>query len=163
MKRSSVLVALALSLLSAPCFAEDTLAEPERYPPSTVRPKLIGGGIAITGIAYGVGFVAATSWPEIPGIDSLKYPIVGPWMALAKLDCSDATSNDCGSELAFRSILLGIGGIAQLGGIALITEALVMKTQAVAPTATPVETGRFVMPIPIITTHSAGIGLVGTF
>lgn len=163
MKPSSLFVALALTLVSAPCFAEDSLEEPMRYPPSSVRPRLIGGAIAITGIAYGIGFVGATSWPEIPGIDSLKIPVVGPWMSLSKLACVDPTNLDCGTELALRGTLLTIGGLAQLGGVALLTEALVMKTQAVAPSPETTESARFVLPIPMITPHSAGIGLIGTF
>lgn len=162
MKFSPLCIALALTLLAAPCFAEDSVEEPQRYPPSSVRPKLIGGGIAITGIAYGIGFVGATSWPEVPGIESLKIPVVGPWMSLAKIACVDPTDPDCGTELAFRGILLTVSGVVQLGGLALITEALVMKTQAVAPTPTT-ESARFVLPIPMITPHSAGIGLIGTF
>lgn len=161
MKSSALLVALALSLASAPCFAQDTVEEAPLYPPSSVRPKLIGGGLAITAISYGVGFVVATSWPDAPGAESLKYPIVGPWMALAENKCSTPGADDCASQVWLRGILTTIGGVAQLGGLALVTEALVMKTQAVAPA--PAETGKFIMPYPIITTNGGGLGLIGTF
>ena len=95
MKHASILITLALLLGSSQSSAEESDEAPApRYPPSSVRPKLIGGGLAITAIAYGVGVVAATSWPDAPGAESLKIPVVGPWMALAQNKCGDPTVTD---------------------------------------------------------------------
>jgi len=162
MKVSSILAALALALVTTPCLAEETEPDAPRYPPSTVRPKLIGGGLAITAIAYGVGLVAATSWPDAPGAESLKIPIVGPWMALAENKCGDPTVTDCSGSIWLRGLLTGLGGVAQIGGLALVAEAIIMKTEA-APQQQPAEEAAFVMPYPIVMPNGGGIGLVGTF
>jgi hypothetical protein len=161
MKRFSIAITAALVVASAPCLAEDAAPEPQRYPPSSVRPKLIGGGLALTAIAYGVGFVAATSWPEAPGADALKIPIVGPWIALAENRCTTPGSVHCSDQVALRGILTGVGGVVQLAGLALVTEAIVMKTEAAAPK--PAETSAFVVPYPIVSSSSVGLGFVGTF
>jgi hypothetical protein len=161
MKFSSFAIAAALVLTAAPSLAQDAAPEPERYPPWSVRPKLIGSGLALTAIAYGVGIVAATSWPDAPGADALKIPVAGPWIALAQNRCTAEREEDCADEVWLRGILTGVGGVVQLAGLALVTEAIVMKTEA-AP-AKPAETKAFVMPYPIVSSHSVGLGFVGTF
>ncbi|HVK64865.1 MAG TPA: hypothetical protein VM694_10335 [Polyangium sp.] len=164
MKHASILVTLALLLGSSQSFAEETEEAPApRYPPSSVRPKLIGGGLAITAIAYGVGFVAATSWPDAPGAESLKIPVVGPWMAIAENKCGDPTSTDCSGSIWLRGLLTGLGGLAQLGGLALVAEGIIMKTEAVAPKPAEAEQSAFIMPVPIVAPNMTGLGLVGRF
>jgi len=173
MKHASILVTLALLLGAAPSYAQEAAAAAEaeteaetpapRYPPSSVRPKLIGGGLAITAIAYGVGVVAATSWPDAPGAESLKIPIVGPWMAIAQNKCGDPTVTDCSGSIWLRGLLTGLGGIAQLGGLALVAEAIIMKTEATAPKPAESEQSAFIMPVPIVAPNMTGLGLVGRF
>ncbi len=164
MKIASILVTLALVLGAAPCFAQETEEAPTpRYPPSSVRPKLIGGGLAITAIAYGVGIVAATSWPDAPGAEALKIPVVGPWMAIAQNKCGDPTVTDCSGSIWLRGILTAVGGIAQLGGLGIVAEGIFMKTEATAPKPAEAEQSAFIMPYPIVSPHGAGLGIVGTF
>src|SRR5262245_60548301 len=74
---------------------ESSSPPPMRYPPSSVRFKLIGGGVALSGLAYGAAYLCASTWPDAPGADQLKIPIIGPWMALGKSGCA-ADDPDCG-------------------------------------------------------------------
>jgi hypothetical protein len=160
------LLALALLAVPATAHAQDQEASTEgtRYPPSSVRPKIIGGGIAVTAIAYGVGFVAAETWPEAPGASSLKIPIVGPWMAIAQNKCGDPNEKDCTGSIWIRGVLTAIGGIAQLAGLGLVAEGIAMKTEAPAAKPDAASTTAFVVrPVPIVTPTVAGVGLVGTF
>src|SRR6187397_2487247 len=98
MKSSPALAALVLSLAVSSSALADDAASPQdevetprpqvRYPPSSVRPKLIIGGLAISGLAYAAAFGTASNWPEVPGSDSLKIPIFGPWIALGHSGCA---------------------------------------------------------------------------
>ncbi len=168
MKRALLLLpTLALALAATPALAQEAATDAAvddapRYPPPSVRPKLIAGGLAITAIAYGVGFVAATSWPDAPGAEALKIPVAGPWIALAQNKCGIPDEDDCTGSIWVRGLLTGLGGLAQLGGLGLVAEGIIMKTQAPAPK--PEEgTAIVVRPFPIVTAHSTGIGVYGTF
>ena len=109
----------------------DDLTEGEvmRYPPSSTRSSLILGGIAVTGISYGLMAMSAGLWPEIPGSDFYYVPVVGPFIGMALNDCSPDTP-DCGAILYIRYVLLAVSGIAQGGGLGLIGEGVFMTTEA---------------------------------
>jgi hypothetical protein len=158
MKRAASLFALALGLASTPCLAQEDAPEP-RYPPSSVRPKLIIGGLALTGVFYGTGFLVSELAPDQPGISKLRIPIVGPWLAMPENKCVEERSTDCTPELVGRIAIYGIAGLAQLGGLALITEAIVMKTQA----PTPNVEAAFIAPVPIVSPNMVGFGFAGRF
>lgn len=162
MKRFASLVVLGLSLASTPCFAQEDAPEPPRYPPSTVRPKLIAGGLGLIALSYGTGFLVSELAPDQPGIAKLQIPFAGPWMAIPENRCIEYASTDCTPELVGRGFIYGIAGLMQIGGLALVTEALVMKTQAPAPPR-PAPDMAFVAPIPIVSPTMVGFGLVGRF
>lgn len=159
MKRTASLVALALGLAPTPCLAQEDAPPAPRYPPSSVRTKLIIGGLALAGVTYGAGFLVAELAPDQPGIANFRYPVVGPWMAIPENKCVEYGSTDCTPELAGRAIIYGIAGLAQLGGLALITEAIVMKTQAPEPKAD----AAFIAPMPIVSPNMVGFGFAGRF
>ena len=159
--RTHVALAFAavISLAAASAGAQE--AEPvKRYPPSSVRPKLVAGGLAVTGLAYGAGFLAATSWPEVPGSEQLKIPVVGPWLALAKNDCAP-DDPDCGFILYFRGFLTIVDGLMQLGGLGIAGEGLFMTTEASPRRQGPPTLS--IRPVPMVAASSAGVGVVGTF
>lgn len=161
MKSVALALASALALTAASAGAEEPEA-PKRYPPSSVRAKVIVGGAAVTALAYGAAFVAASSWPDVPGSSELKIPIAGPWIALAKNDCAP-DDPDCGYKLYLRGALLVVDGLAQLAGLALIGEGIFMTTEArsAQPPARPLSLT--VRPAPVVTATGMGFGLVGTF
>lgn len=137
---------------------------PVRYPPSSVRPKLIIGGIAVTGVAYGAAFLGAEATLKWPGSEELKYPVVGPWIALAKNGCP-ADDPGCDALVYLRAGLLVVDGLLQAAGLAIVAEGIVMKTEAAPATpAKPVTGFNFTLtPAPFVTPTVQGFGFVGTF
>lgn len=167
MKSARPLLAAALAA-AALAIAPSARAEdpaPVRYPPSSVRPKLIVGGIAVTGIAYGAAFLGAEAAATWPGSQELKAPIVGPWIALAMNGCPKEDPG-CDAFVYLRASLLVIDGLLQAAGLAVVAEAIVMKTEAApaAPAGPAKAVASFTFqPAPFVTPTSAGFGLVGTF
>ncbi len=158
---AAVVAAAALSSPSAR--AEDP--PPVRYPPSSVRPRLIVGGIAVTGIAYGAAFLGAEAGSTWPGAAELKAPVVGPWIALAKNGCP-LDDPGCDAFVYLRASLLVIDGLLQAAGLAIVAEGILMKTEAVPVTpASPTKpVASFTwQPAPFVTPTSAGLGFIGTF
>jgi len=159
MKRFASFVALGLTLASTPCFAQEDAPEPFPYPPPSVRPKLIAGGLGLFALSYGAGLLVAELAPTQPGIANFRIPIVGPWMAIPENKCIEYASTDCTPELAGRGIIYGVVGLAQIGGLALVTEAILMKTQVPAPKPEAAT----IMPLPIVSPTMVGIGFAGRF
>jgi hypothetical protein len=159
MKRLAPFVALGLLLASTPCLAQEDAPEPFPYPPPSVRPKLIAGGLGLLALSYGAGLLVAELSPTQPGIANVRIPVVGPWMAIPENKCIEYASTDCTPELVGRAFIYSVAGLAQLGGLALITEAIVMKTQVPAPKPEAAT----IMPMPIVTPTMVGIGFAGKF
>ena len=159
MKRVASLVAIGLTLASTPCLAQEDAPEPPRYPPPSVRPKLIIGGLSLFALTYGAGFLVSRLAPDQPGISKLEIPFVGPWMALPQNKCVEFASTDCTPELVARGFIYSVAGLAQIGSLALVTEAIVMKTQVPAPKTD----AAFVIPMPIVSPTMVGFGFTGRF
>lgn len=175
MKLPLLIASLSVALTTRAAYAEEpsALSEPTvvvsqdvRYPPSSVRPRLILGGLVISGLAYAAAFGTAVSWPEVPGSKGLKIPIVGPWIALGKSGCA-TDDDDCGAKVYVRGVLYVLDGIAQLAGFGLIGEGIFMKTEAKsAPQkslALGLPGGVTLYPVPMTTGRLTGLGFVGTF
>ena len=142
------------------------------FPPGSTRYKLALTGAGITAAWYGAAYGFSRLWPEAPGAGDLKYPVVGPWMALADTGCAD-DDPDCSTFIVvLRAILTTMDGVGQAGGVAVIGEALFLPTaSAAAPPRrrraprpgggsdsfrlrpTPVASGK----------NGIGIGIAGTF
>lgn len=138
------------------------------YPPPLVRLKLIAFGLLITGGAWGASFGTATNWPTVPGSAQLKIPIVGPWIALGKSGCAPEDPGCSAGTVGVRGALYVLDGIAQIAGLALITEAIVMKTESPSKaksSAWPALRlrGVEVSAVPVTSPLMKGLGLVGTF
>lgn len=152
-------------LVTVPVHAE---APVQHYPPPIVRLELIGVGLLITGGAWGASFASAVNAPTIPGSEQLKIPIAGPWIALGKSGCASDDTACSGATVGVRGALYVLDGIAQLAGLALIAEAIVMKTEApkakrgaslLGFRAGPVE----MRALPIASPTMHGVGFVGVF
>lgn len=176
------LALLGLTVLGAPgdARADDDVAPPVRYPPSSIRAKLIAGGVVVFGLGYAGGAIGASTAPEWPGSDELYVPVVGPFMSLGKLGCPAREPTCDGGFIALRAILIGVEAAMQLGGLALVGEGIFLKTESSAPpakkglaSAAPASppkkrSSAFVLPVPVVGTSPvgggyAGLGLVGTF
>lgn len=151
--------------------AEDARAEatsredPARYPPSSVRWKLIAGGLGLTAGAYGIGAACAAAWPEVPGAEALYVPVAGPWITLGQSGCAP-DDEGCGAILVVRGILLVLDGLIQAGGVAVAGEGLFMTTEsdtASARVAPRHETAVTLTPVPLVTETQTGVGVLGSF
>ncbi len=132
-----------------------------RYPPSSVRWKLILGGVGLSGLAYGATLASSFIWPDVPGHGAMRIPIVGPWIALGQNGCA-ADSPDCGAILYVRGALEVVSGIVQASGLGLIGEGIFMTTEAEGGKK-PRSAQLRILPMPIVTPTTTGLGIVGTF
>jgi len=148
--------------------AEPSDARVVHYPPPIVRVGVIGIGVAIAGGAWGAAFGSATQWPLVPGSAQLKIPVVGPWIALGKSGCASDDAGCSGATVGVRAGMYVLDGIAQLAGLALIAEGIVMKTESrPAKKAAAFPTLRLrgveVTALPVASPAMRGVGIVGTF
>ena len=176
---------------------KDAGAAPElRYPPFSTRFKVLTAGIVVAGAAWGVAFGASRGWPEQtcvigvtgpvtpgsantpnpipcqsgpPGSNQLGIPFVGPWIALAKSGCPTDNPACLVATPIGRGFAYVIDGVVQLGGLGLIVQALVMKTES---TSDPAKKGSALTlhyrgvemtPVPLAGPGAAGLSLIGTF
>jgi hypothetical protein len=150
----------------------------ERYPPSLVRLKLIAAGVVVTGLAWGAAFACASSWPYVPnpapgaesgppGSGQLKIPVAGPWIALGHSGCAPDEPDCAVAKVAVRDVLMVIDGLVQAAGVALIVEAVVMKTspeKAKKSSLLGLKLGGVeVRPVPVMTPTMQGLGFSGSF
>lgn len=168
-----------------PAEAESATPPEAHYPPPSTRLLVLTTGVLITGAAWGISYGAAVGWPYVPpsaqpplplpqnpsgppGSDYLKIPIAGPWMALAKSGCGSDEPNCTIAKPIARGVAYVIDGVVQLGGLGLIAEALIMKTESAAPAPkSSAMTLRYrgieVTPAPVVTPGMTGLSLAGTF
>ena len=154
--------AIALTTTTTARADEPVAAVPAKeapLPPSSVRLKLALGGVAVAGGAYAMSYAMASNFPEVPGTTELKIPVVGPWLALGKSGCA-TDDPDCGAKVVLRGFFLVIDGLAQIGGLGLIAEGVLVRTDPTAPKKAAAFTIR---PMPLVTGSVTGLGFVGSF
>lgn len=169
-----LLVAAALAGLTLglarPCAADEPVPpqryHPGEYPRPGARGSLFLVGAATTTVWYGLALAPALVWPDAPGAGDLRIPVAGPWMALAHTGCG-AGNSDCSMVwVVARAILIGLDGVGQAGGLAVMAEAAFLPT-AVPPkkTARPRRAPAVQWSAaPMVTGAGAiGMGLVGRF
>jgi hypothetical protein len=151
------------------------------YPPPAARWGVIGIGLATTAFAYGVATAVSHGFPDAPGAQDLRTPIIGPWMAIANNGCAPDDSGCSRVWIVMRTIATGIGGLAQAGGILVAIEGIFMPTQYASgaplrapkapaePTPSPDapkpnDKNLFWMPTPMaVGTGGVGLGVIGRF
>jgi hypothetical protein len=107
------------------------------YPPPLSRWGVIGIGLATTGFFYGVGAGMSYAFPNAPGAEDLRTPIIGPWMAIANNGCAPGDTGCSRVWIVMRSVATAIGGLAQAGGILVAIEGIFMPTQYASATSPP--------------------------
>lgn len=134
-----------------------------RNPPSSARWKILVAGIGLTAVGYAGSALMGGLWEGVPGGDFLFIPVAGPWIALGKSGCvpeeeSSTGAGDCGGMMALRGVIYVVDALVQLGGLGIVGESIFMTTES--PDAAPKAA---VLPMPIVTEHTIGLGVVGTF
>ena len=150
------------------------------YPPPSARWAVIGVGLATTALFYGGAAGISYAFPNAPGAQDLRTPIIGPWNAIANNGCP-ADEPDCSPVwVIMRTVGTAIGGAAQIGGLLIVLEGVFMPTQyypeapakrpAIKPREPspeppkPSDKNLFWMPTPMaLGTRGVGIGVVGNF
>jgi hypothetical protein len=85
-------------------------------------------GASVFAVWYGVALGESLLWPDAPSANSLRIPVVGPWITLSHAGCG-AEEVGCSDVLAVvRAALTVIDGVGQLGGLAVLGEAVFLPT-----------------------------------
>jgi len=135
-------------------------------PPSSTRWGLLGTGLAVTGVSYGLVLGASYAWPNERNSEELRVPLVGPWMAIANTGCTK-DEPDCSTVLlVFTAILIGMDGVLQAGGLGMALESAFLPTSNLPTSQTKSRATNkpTVRPVPYVADRDTiGLGLVGTF
>jgi hypothetical protein len=144
---------------------------PASYPPPSTRTNLLLVGAGVTVGWYGVAFGTSYLWPDSDGASSLRIPVAGPYMALAKTGCSDNESSCNTFTVIVRTILTSLSAVGQTGGLLVMLEGAFVPTQtgtaAPAPTRPRNVSERpfshvAVAPAPV-GASGLGVGVLGEF
>lgn len=135
--------------------------QPEVYPPPAARWRTLLAGVAIGGIGYGAAFGASYAWDGAPGMAGLRKPVIGPIYAIKDAGCGSNEGAACSSvTVGFRSVIAVLAGLAQVGGIALLVEGIVMKT---SDKPTQAGTSPTLYALPTATESGVGLQVGGSF
>lgn len=142
---------------------------PEVFPDTPAQPNLVLIGGVVTAVWYGAAVGTSYLWSESPGASSLRIPVAGPYMALAKTGCG-SDELGCGTfTVVLRTILTSIAAVGQTGGLLAMVEGLFLPTSSPPERAASLpllrdETGTEVRIEPMIDkADSLGFGIVGQF
>lgn len=142
--------------------------DPGEYPPPSAPWGVFAVGLGSTLVWYGGAAGASYLWPDAPGAHDLRIPVAGPWLALGHTGCAD-NNPDCSTfSIIARLVGTALDGVGQVGGVALMAEALFLPTAVPSPTKRRATLhGRHawrVRPAPLVTGKSGvGFGLMGEF
>jgi len=110
----------------------------DRLPPPSARLNLMLTGAAMFGISYGAAVGASYLWPDSRGASDLRIPVAGPWMKVGR---TRLCSNDPGAEncqdaaRVIGAVIAAIDGLAQAGGLLLITQSIFMSASPLTETS----------------------------
>ena len=104
----------------------------DRLPPPAARTRLLATGTLFLTGAYLPVLGASYAWPDDPGAEHLRIPVAGPWMKIGRTTLCD---NDPGAPAGcsdftriFGAVVLAFDGIAQAGGVALLLQGALLRT-----------------------------------
>ncbi len=129
----------AVSLAPRMARADEPI-EPLRYdvaghPDDGTRARTALAGLAVTAVGYGAALGSSYLFPDSPGSASLRVPVAGPFLALAKTGCASGDADCSTFTTIVRAVLTTANSVVQVGGLFVASESLFLKTQA--PPAAP--------------------------
>jgi hypothetical protein len=146
--------------LAPAAYAEEPVqsldSRPELLPPPQVRARIALAGLSVTAGSYALSLGASYLFPDPPGAEALRLPVVGPWLALSETGCPDDDPNCPVFPVVLRAVLTSIDGIMQIGGLAIASESLWLPTRSAHSArvrAAPIPMGR----------GGLGVGVIGRF
>jgi hypothetical protein len=114
----------AIAHAGDPAEEQNPTHDPAVVPESGTQTKMMITGGAIALGWYGVGVGTSYLWQDSPGARDLRVPVVGPIQALTKTRCADAEGSCNTFTLVLRTILTSLSAVGQVGGVAIMGEAL---------------------------------------
>lgn len=118
-------VLAATALVAVPAYADEVEAP---LPPPAARYGVIGTGVLVTAGSYGLAYGTSYLWPHSPAAESLRIPVVGPWMAIPESGCGRGEQGCDTFPVVIRSVFATLSALGQLGGLGLLAEGLLMNT-----------------------------------
>lgn len=133
-------LAAALLSWSAVVHAEEPVApevdtNPSVAPPPSTRPNLVLVGAAVAAGWYGAAYGTSYLWPNADAASSLRIPVAGPFMYLAKTGCTSRESSCTTLDVVVRTILMSLSAVGQTGGILAMVEGVFVPTSSAPPNA----------------------------
>jgi hypothetical protein len=110
-------------------------ADPAAVPESGTGTTMFLVGAAITAGWYGAAVGTSYLWTDSPGAHDLRLPVVGPFEALGKTRCADAEHHCNTFTLMLRTLMTTLSAVGQVGGVAVMGEALFLPHSAPRPVA----------------------------
>jgi hypothetical protein len=138
---------------------------PSKYPPPAARPNLILVGAGVTVGWYGIALATSYGWKNADSADSLRIPVAGPYMALAKTRCGAAETNCTTFALVVRTVITSLSLVGQTGGVLAMLEGAFVPTSSSAPerARAPQPAKRHVAVVPTPMTSGGGVAVFGEF
>lgn len=104
----------------------------EAPPPGTRGTLALTGGLVFAGW-YGLAIAESYAYPKAPEASSLRIPVVGPWMTIAKAGCAPEESGCTTAIAVIRAVVAGVSAVAQVGGLAVVAEAALLPSARPKP------------------------------
>src|SRR5690349_10245564 len=102
--------------------APEADTNPSTFPPPAARPNLLLIGAALTVGWYGAAVGTSYLWDKSDSASSLRIPVAGPYMALAKTGCSSRESGCNTFVVIVRTVLTSLSLVGQTGGVLAMIE-----------------------------------------
>jgi hypothetical protein len=139
---------------------------PSSYPPPAARPNLMLVGAGVTVAWYGIALGTSYGWKNADSSSSLRIPVAGPYMALAKpAHCADTETNCSTFSVIIRTVITSLSLVGQTGGVLAMLEGAFVPTSAVPADASrasrPVKHYVAVVPTPM--SDGGGVAVFGEF
>src|SRR6185295_19596185 len=97
--------------------APEADTNPNVRPRPSAQPNLILIGAAVTAGWYGIAVGTSYLWPDSDGAGSLRIPVAGPYMAIAKTGCGSGEPDCDPVALVFRTVVTVLSAVGQTGGV----------------------------------------------
>jgi hypothetical protein len=124
---------------------------------------LVGAGVAV--FWYGAAVGTSYLWPDADGAASLRIPVAGPYMALAKTGCSSAEPDCTTLTVVVRTLFTGLSAIGQTGGVLAALEGVFVPSRGRprAPSGRAEPAAHVAVAPAALGPGGLGLGLLGTF